>query len=504
MSVFEVFDFIFRANTKDVEEGSKKAGKASKDLTENLNATEKVSKKVSEEFSKVAKEFSSAVFGAISIGALLEGVKSAAEYATTLSHASEALNISTEALDEWGGAVTEAGGSLTGFIGTVHTLQTALNEIALRGSSSLSPYLVQLGINVRNVHGQIKSASELLPEFADAFTRIGKLRGRALGQEIGLDESTITLLLRGRKAIEDMLARQRELGVVTQKQADIARDFGVEWENTGHALRYVFTLIGSDSLPTLGKFLHVVQNIIIFLRNNSNAAVNSVKAIGAAIAIWFLPQLIALGVAAAPVAILITALIALGTAIGFAVDDLQHYEKGQDSLTGRLVKNYPILGDALAKYGRAFSDFGKVLSFGNKYALTLFTESWRITAKAIVDSIKLIIWSFDELAKGYSKLTSFFHVGKEGYASLNNIEAEHIIKGQAALALASSHPLAAQTSQSLNTLNKSSTRNTSVNTGGITIHTQATDARGIAHSVGGELMEAMRIAVSTHDDGVMA
>ena len=67
---------------------------------------------------------------------------------------------------------------------------------------------------------------------------------------------------------------------------------------------------------------------------------------------------------------------------------------------------------------------------------------------------------------------------------------------------AAANPLASQTAASVATRGATSTRQTTVNVGKVEVQTQATDANGIAKSVGPALQSEMRRTAQDFDDGI--
>jgi tape measure domain-containing protein len=74
--------------------------------------------------------------------------------------------------------------------------------------------------------------------------------------------------------------------------------------------------------------------------------------------------------------------------------------------------------------------------------------------------------------------------------------------GQGQLATAGASPLAAQTPASVAAGARTSTRSTSVQVGKVEVHTQATDAEGMARAAGGALSSQLRRTTAQYDDGV--
>lgn len=80
---------------------------------------------------------------------------------------------------------------------------------------------------------------------------------------------------------------------------------------------------------------------------------------------------------------------------------------------------------------------------------------------------------------------------------------EDVIAGQDLLQAADASPVGALTSSAITNSNVTNGGN-SVNVEKVEVHTQATDAEGIASEIGGSLTKQMRATVNTFDDGTKA
>lgn len=77
-----------------------------------------------------------------------------------------------------------------------------------------------------------------------------------------------------------------------------------------------------------------------------------------------------------------------------------------------------------------------------------------------------------------------------------------VAAGRNQLATATNNPMAAQTPASVAAGSRTNTRSTSVQVGKVEVHTQATDADGMAKAAGGALSSQLRRTTAHYDDGV--
>ena len=438
MNVIETLYFLIKGDATDLKKQMQEGKKDTDKLEESLKKTESASQKVGSSFIDMANSLTRLIVAGVSVGAIAAGIKEASDYAYQLDLASKSLNVNAEQLDAWGNAVRHTGGSVQGF---ESSLQSLSQHLGVTGNTAL----------------------KLLPQLADALHRMGTFRGMQYGKMIGLDTPTILLLQQGRREVEAVIARQKELGTVTKQDREISEKFNVALQDTGHAMRSVFLAVGQTVLPILTKLLDAFIPVAIYLRRHSDLIVGGLLAIGAAATV----AAFGLGLVTAQ-AVLITVGIGLFiAAVGIAYEDIQAFRHGHNSLIGDILKKWPIVGEVI------------------KGVLNSLLAPF----KALLEVIHLVSTAFD-------KVSTFFSGSK------SNIIAD-LRTGQNALSLASSTPLAARTSNSIFNGGGLS-KQQSINIGDVTINTQATDAVGIGNAFSKGIFEQFSQATGNFDDGVMA
>lgn len=431
MAILDTFYLLFKSNASDVQKDTEK-------LNTTLKDSESIGNRVGDSFVGLGKSLAGFAAAGLSIGAVLGGIKSAVDYTISLGQASNALGVSAEALDAWGGAVQTTGGTLEGF------------EQSLRGLSQ------HLGSNA-------KVALQALPQFADAFHQMSRAQAMMYGKSLGLDESTILLLQKGRREVDDVIKRQKELGVVNKQDTEIALKFNNSLNATSRAFRSVFIEVGATVLPALTKILDLLVPVAQYFRRHTDLIVGgligiTVAATGAAIA---------MGLITAPVVLATAGVLALIAAFALLYDDLKAFAEGNDSITGRILKRWPVVGEVIS----------------------MMVDDWKRKFQGFLDLIHLIETAFE-------KVSSFFKGTPAIEASIN--------AGQRNLALAGTSALAAQTSNSILNSNSLNSQIRNVTTGPITINTQATDADGISQILGKSLQVHLDQSNSNFDDGIIS
>lgn len=393
MSILETFYILFKSDASDVKKGAEDAEKSTKKLTESLKQADIGAQKVGAGFLGIAKSFAGVAAAAISVNAVIGGIKNATDYAIELGNISRLLNVNVTELDAWRNAVQRTGGTAASF-------QQSLKSLS------------------EHFGGTPQVALQLLPQLADVFQKIGRIRSLQYGKTLGLDESTILLLQQGRREVEAVINKQKELGLVTERDTKIALAFNNATTDTGHAFRSLYVALSSEVLPAFTTFFNAIIPGIGFLESHKDLVIGAFVGIG-----------IAAAAAAIPFVVINTALLEVIATLGvfaLAFEDVKYFFEGKDSL-----------------FGEGFS---------------------RLTKSA--QGIKL-----------------------------------NLSGGKDLLDLASRTPLNSQTSNSLIS-SQAFSRNNHVNTGPITIHTQATSAIGVGTALGKYLNDQLAQLNNNSADGV--
>lgn len=445
MSILDSFYIVFKAlGEEDVKKSEEEVKKSGDKLNESLKNTSNLGNKASESFTRMGHEMLGFLSAAISVGSVLEGIKGSIDYAIDLDRSSQALQVNVGELDAWDSSVKRIGGTAEAFQGSLRNLSQRLGttgEVALK----------------------------LLPQLADAFHKMNRNAAIRYGENLGLDEKTILLLQKGRREVETVVAQQKELGVVSKKDAEEARNFSYAWQDATHAFRSAFMGVAEEILPFLTRIITLFGEGAEYFKKHSDLIIGALIAIGVASAIAF-PELY-LGIAIVG---------ALSAAFALLYEDIKYFITGQDSLIGHILKRWPEVGAAVRATIRDFEKFAHFLDklYEKYYKFISGGKSFRI----------------------YGEYGD--HGADDKQTNTPENYWQRLVDMKNAFNLANSTPLNSQTSNSIFNGGGSSNKNVSVNTGPITINTQATDPQGVLQAFGQNLDEHLQQANAYFDDGV--
>ena len=329
------------------------------------------------------------------------------------------IGASAEDLQAFGEAAKRSGGSVEGFISSFESLNGQIQRMqAMGGKGRLTPILEQLGISATE-NGKAKDTFQILRELASASERIGKQKFAGLARFLGLDQGTIMLLQSGRVAMDELIARQRALGVYTKEDFEITAKFNdaiSDLQQSFRAMAAPILQVITPALTTLAKWL---TNIVQTFREHQGFIVAGLTVIAATMSGVLLKAATALGAALAPLLGPIAAIAALGAIF----DEIATYaEGGQTAFQGLweaigTPEDFKAVGQAVKGLGDSLSQgFDAVIGVASelfglvsdivKSVLSLFSPGepsgeWNIL-KSVIDgiaeSIKLMVgWVTDLL-----------------------------------------------------------------------------------------------------------
>lgn len=473
MSVLETFLILFESNAGEVKKEAVAAKLVTDALERSIISNDKAAQNLKGGFGALARELGAFVGTLFAVSTITRGLFSAVNFADKLDEASQALDISVESLSAWGDAVQLAGGTSEGFRDTVSNLSGALAQMDVTGKSRVAPFFKELGINIQDSSGKVKAAIPLLLEVAEAFEGMSKQQSIGFGRKLGLDMGTIMLLQQGRRGVDEIIRKQKELGVVTTEQARIANEFNDTIDQMKFALRGVFLELAGFALPGIMKFIEVMAKAGGVARENGKLIVSTIIAISAAILYRLTPALAAAGWSLLRIPVL--AFAASVSMLGFS----------------------GALGVAAASAWAFMAPILGVIAVVGLLAL-IIEDLW-----SLFEGGPSLIGDIAEAIINWLAGAFQFLIDKVEY--LKNLLSFDSIKGALTggsmeLSAANASGIGSVSSNTIMSGAKTSSKN--VNIGEVKIQTQATDADGIARGIDKGLQRELRQASDNFDDGI--
>jgi len=251
---------------------------------------------------------------------------------------SQALGLDVEMVQVWGNAADRAGGSADAMQGTIKSLSEELGRLKLYGMSPTLGMWQMFGVEMRDSQGQIKSVDGLLTSLAGKMEGMTQQRQVAIGKKLGLDEGTIVLLQKGKQGLEELLARQREIGVYSKQDVESARKTKAAWADLGQAWNMASGVVMRYLAPALEWLGKKLTDVAIWAREHKELMITLFTAIAGILAVVLYPVLEKMALkwlaAFAPCWAAIAIIALLGAAIAILYDDYAVWAEGGESFFG--------------------------------------------------------------------------------------------------------------------------------------------------------------------------
>lgn len=179
---------------------------------------------------------------------------------------SKTTKSSIEDITAWSRAVNISGGSVEDFSQTLMFLNQNLTRIAVTGNGRIKPFFEKLGVDATELAK--KPVLESLEAIGKAIDGMDKRESANMLRAMGFDGGTIKLLQSGEKGIRELIARQRELGVYTDKDAKAFSAMNKSFKEITSSIKTLFIPAVMLILDISSKVTRYITNGIVFIRKN--------------------------------------------------------------------------------------------------------------------------------------------------------------------------------------------------------------------------------------------
>ena len=259
------------------------------------------------------------------------------EYTTQLSNAAAITGASVNSINALGGALKRFGGNAESAINAIKSINQHLHQAKFGGGA-----LLEISKKYGVVISKGATAEQTLLNLAKQMGRYDRQTRVAIASQLGLDEAMVRAFADGGKELEQLINKQKRLNIIDPRDEKIAQKFSYALFD----LKDIFTALMRDFarviLPSFTKLLNLFTSFVEFLRKHKIF----VTAFFAGILVALTPILLTLGKMAIASSLAFAPFYAIGAIIAslaLVFEDLLYYFKGYDSVTGNLVKKFPLL-----------------------------------------------------------------------------------------------------------------------------------------------------------------
>lgn len=256
---------VVKLSLDDVEflDGEKRVAAS---LGQTKKKTENVGKNIAADGKKGAEFFGQLEKAALKFFAVLTTGRGLADFTRTViatgaafDRASKNLGVGADTLSRWAGAVRQSGGTTEGFLGTMQGLSQSLTELKLTGNTGILPYLQALGVSVADANGKAKPLEQILGDIGEKLNALPNRQDAFnIGRNLGIDDGTINLLLKGRTEVERLLASQKEYSAA---DAESARKAQERWEGVQLRIERITQKLVIDLIPAFERLSDKMEEL---------------------------------------------------------------------------------------------------------------------------------------------------------------------------------------------------------------------------------------------------
>lgn len=312
----------------DAADALRREGNAGRNAGESIAGG---AKEAADQTDRLKRSIGAAIAAAGGIAAVMAYIGNTA----ALDRTAESLGLSVERLQMWQGAAQAAGGEAEEIADRFRDLNDYIVDATKFDSGPLKEIAAELGIGLTDAAGKARSAEEVMLDLAAAFERVGEQEAVGYGMQLSFDPATIGLLQQGRGELETLLNRQRELGILTRRDTEAATAARQAFVDAIKAVTYI---VGSTLTPVLEIVAEKLSALARWAVEHQDFL--RIMFVVAAVAITgiLLPALYSMAAAGLAAIAPFLPLIALVTALGLALDDLNVFIEGGNSAFGELLR----------------------------------------------------------------------------------------------------------------------------------------------------------------------
>lgn len=372
--------FIETMRTKGIKTAIDEA-KAQEHLQKELSET---GSKYQEAGSSVAG-FATKALGAVgivmSIGTIFAEFVSRSQEIETLDKLGKQIGVATADVDAFSGSIAELGGSR----------ESAQADLSAMAKS----------------FGNTKDSMEKVLQTADKVQGMSFDKAKKTLEGMGVsDEKTIELMMKGRKELERTMGIQKEYSGISKESIESSIKFnsamGKFKQSSGMLKNSFLEMV----IPALAKGLDWLTKFISFCKENKNLLIGFFSAVGLAVALYYVPPMLAAAsatLAATWTIIAIIAIIAL-LAMAFAIvyDDIMNFIDGNDSMIGRILDKYPQLKVVILALWETFKKLFEYLKAIVGVVADIVVAGWDLMASGLKAYVKYLLSCISVIA-GWGK-----------------------------------------------------------------------------------------------------
>ena len=395
------------------------------------NAADKAGQQVSEAAREGSAEWENlkgTLAGVLSIGAAVGGALNFVEQTKQISQFSSQLGMTVEQWQAWAGAASSMGIEAQDLYDTFRDMSDWTIDMVKNDSGPFKDFAKQTGISLKDAKGNMVGAEEALLRLSEAVEKMKPDEATGWLTQMGVDPTTISLILKGRKGVEDLVRTMKEKAVYDKQDIENSNKLQAAWSSVTNVFQKLVA-IGLDLLaPAVDWVTEKADAFFKYVKENGESVQTIFVAIGTAISTAVIPKLVRMGAAAwaslGPFALIPAAIMA----IGVAIDDLMVWLDGGTSAFGDFWSLFGTPEEVSAMIDGVVdilkSAFGAVADVAGQ-AVDTILAGWELVKAAIggiADIIGGVVTAFRGLFTGdWATVLSGLDAVKNGLGAVGDV-----------------------------------------------------------------------------------
>lgn len=204
------------------------------------------------------------IFAAGFVASKINQFQKAADSLDELAKSSQSLGLSVDQLDRWRFAAERSGASGEQLGVALRTLQKNITDVSA-GTGEARAVFEELGIDVKDSAGALRSAQSVILEIADKLQTYGsRTRQVAAVQRLFGESGTalLPLLKQQKEGIADLFVEAERIGTIYAEDAKKAEAFKDAQTNLNRQLERITTIAASKAMEPLTRALEAIAGFL--------------------------------------------------------------------------------------------------------------------------------------------------------------------------------------------------------------------------------------------------
>lgn len=250
--------------------------------------------------------------------------------------------------------------------------------------------------------GFAKNSMEKVLKTADKVQGMKFDKAKATLSALGVtDDKTVELMMKGRKELERMMGIQKEYSGINKESIEQSIKFNKAMQGFKQSSGLLKNSFLEMVIPVLTKGLEWINKFVGFCKDNKQLMIGFFIAIGSAVAIFYVPSMIAAATATLaatwPILAIVAIIALLAAAFAFVYDDIMNFIDGNDSMIGRILDEYPELKEVILRLWQTFKILFEYLMVAVKFVADVVVDAYNTMNNALNQFIDWLVLSINAI-----------------------------------------------------------------------------------------------------------